>query len=61
MKQKSNSTIAKNYYDQLSKDAQNVAPQIENLLQGLSVSDMIDLMGCLKEKVLDKTKADLRG
>lgn len=45
------------YYVGLSDVAKQAAPSIETALKGLSVAEALRLLGCVKEKLLEKTKA----
>lgn len=44
--------MKENYYDRLTPQAQEIAPYIEELLKGLSIQEMINLLSDVKEKLL---------
>lgn len=43
-------------YQYLSDEAKKVMPQVEKLLNGLSVKDVFEIARCLKDKAIEETK-----
>jgi hypothetical protein len=43
-------------YQYLSDDAKKVMPQVELLLNGLTIKDVFEIARCLKDKAVEETK-----
>lgn len=48
--------MSNKHYENLSEQAQKVMPQIESLLNGLSVKDVFEISRSLKDKVVEETR-----